>query len=59
MVLLNDHLLAAVAVGATVYVASLVAFEWRVYPGDARAVGQVVPGLRSRFLSDSGSRFSA
>lgn len=58
MVLFNDHLAAAVALGALVYTASLVAFELKVYPEDARAVGQVVPGLRGRSLSESDSRFS-
>ncbi len=58
MVLLRDHLAIAIAAGGVVYTASLIAFERKVYPQDARAIREVVPGLRDRPLSDGGSRFS-
>jgi O-antigen/teichoic acid export membrane protein len=43
MALLYDQLAAAIVAGTVVYVAALLAFEWRAYPEDARALRALLP----------------
>jgi O-antigen/teichoic acid export membrane protein len=46
MALLYDQLAAAIVAGTVVYVAALLAFEWRAYPEDARALRALLPRSR-------------
>jgi hypothetical protein len=58
MVALSDHLVLAIAGASLLYVTSLIVFEWRMYPEDARTVWELVPRLGNGPMSEGGSGFS-